>query len=100
MACEIKTGLVVLLVLLAACYMQHCVDGNSPQVPCLFIFGDDFSDNGNNNNLPTTAKANYKPYGIDFPKGPTGRTTNRQTQVDIVGNNCIQLLFFILIIYI
>ncbi|XP_058749180.1 GDSL esterase/lipase At5g45670-like [Vicia villosa] len=84
MASELKTWLVLLLVLFVACYMQHYVYGNSPQVPCLFIFGDDFSDNGNNNNLPTKAKANYKPYGIDFPKGPTGRTTNGETTVDIV----------------
>ncbi|XP_058740682.1 GDSL esterase/lipase At1g29670-like [Vicia villosa] len=84
MARETKKGLVLLLILLAACYMQQCVNGNSPQVPCFFIFGDDYNDNGNNNNLPTTAKANYKPYGIDFPTGPTGRTTNGETQVDII----------------
>ncbi|KAG8484986.1 hypothetical protein CXB51_021588 [Gossypium anomalum] len=45
-----------------------------PQVPCYFIFGDSLSDNGNNNNLNTLAKVNYSPYGIDFPKGPTGRS--------------------------
>ncbi|KAH9725319.1 GDSL esterase/lipase [Citrus sinensis] len=35
-------------------------------VPALFIFGDSLIDNGNNNNLPSFAKANYYPYGIDF----------------------------------
>ncbi|RWR89168.1 GDSL esterase/lipase [Cinnamomum micranthum f. kanehirae] len=55
-----------------------------PQVPCLFIFGDSLSDNGNNNNLATLAKSNYQPYGIDFPDGPTGRFCNGRTAVDFI----------------
>ncbi|KAJ8626731.1 hypothetical protein MRB53_020038 [Persea americana] len=39
------------------------------QVPCFFIFGDSLSDSGNNSNLVTSARANYPPYGIDFPGG-------------------------------
>ncbi|XP_058749202.1 GDSL esterase/lipase At1g29670-like [Vicia villosa] len=85
MAFETKFWFVYHLCLLIACFMQHCVNGNSSQVPCLFIFGDSFSDSGNNNYIPTTAKADYKPYGIDFPKGPTGRFTNGKTQIDIIG---------------
>lgn len=61
----------------------YCVVGK-PQVPCLFIFGDSLSDSGNNNNLATDAKVNYRPYGIDFPAGPTGRFTNGRTSVDII----------------
>lgn len=56
-----------------------------PQVPCYFIFGDSLSDDGNNNDLATTAKVDYSPYGIDFPKGPTGRFTNGRTMQDIIG---------------
>lgn len=63
----------------------YCVVGK-PQVPCLFIFGDSLSDSGNNNNLATDAKVNYRPYGIDFPAGPTGRFTNGRTSVDIISN--------------
>ncbi|CAJ2669776.1 unnamed protein product [Trifolium pratense] len=85
MACETKTWLVLHLLLLVTCYMQHCVHGQSSQVPCIFIFGDGLSGNGNNNMLPTTAKANYNPYGIDFPTGPTGRATNGRTAIDIIG---------------
>ncbi|KVH96805.1 hypothetical protein Ccrd_001102 [Cynara cardunculus var. scolymus] len=44
-----------------------------PQVPCYFIFGDSLVDNGNNNELRTTAKANYPPYGVDFPEGVSGQ---------------------------
>ncbi|XP_020203372.1 GDSL esterase/lipase At1g29670 [Cajanus cajan] len=83
MARETKTWLVMLLLFLVANYMQHCVHG-VPQVPCLFIFGDSLSDSGNNNDLPTSAKSNYKPYGIDFPTGPTGRFTNGRTEIDII----------------
>nr|GMD93212.1 GDSL esterase/lipase At1g29670-like [Ipomoea batatas] len=61
-----------------------------PQVPCYFIFGDSLVDNGNNNNLSTKAKANYPPYGIDFPDGPTGRFTNGQNIADFL----VELLGF------
>ncbi|XP_058748984.1 GDSL esterase/lipase At1g29670-like [Vicia villosa] len=89
MAFETKTLLIFPLLLLAACYMQEFVYGKS-QVPCLFIFGDSLSDSGNNNNLRTLSKVNYKPYGIDFPKGPTGRFSNGLTSIDILA----QLLGF------
>ncbi|CAN4116578.1 unnamed protein product [Withania somnifera] len=56
-----------------------------PQVPCYFIFGDSLVDNGNNNNLTTLAKANYFPYGVDFPNGPqNGRFTNGLNKVDFI----------------
>ena len=87
MACQMKKILLLLLVvLLLVLNLQHCVDGTQ-QVPCFFIFGDSLSDNGNNNNLVTMAKANYQPYGIDFPEGPTGRFTNGRNLVDIIGQN-------------
>ncbi|KAH9781364.1 GDSL esterase/lipase [Citrus sinensis] len=53
--------------------------GGREMVPALFIFGDSLIDNGNNNNLPTFAKANYYPYGINFNGGPTGRFSNGYT---------------------
>ncbi|KAL0282845.1 UNVERIFIED_CONTAM: GDSL esterase/lipase [Sesamum angustifolium] len=40
---------------------------------------------GNNNGILTLARANYMPYGIDFPQGATGRFTNGRTFVDILG---------------
>ncbi|KAA3471593.1 GDSL esterase/lipase [Gossypium australe] len=58
-----------------------------PQVPCYFIFGDSLSDNGNNNNLNTLAKVNYSPYGIDFPKGPTGRFSNGKNMQDYIAKH-------------
>eukprot|EP00257_Ricinus_communis_P026270 XP_025013684.1 uncharacterized protein LOC8267205 [Ricinus communis] len=56
---------------------------NAQQVPCYFIFGDSFAANGNDNDLDTF-KANYLPYGIDFPDGSTGRFSNGKTMVDII----------------
>ncbi|KAM3306805.1 hypothetical protein P3S67_013676 [Capsicum chacoense] len=56
-----------------------------PQVPCYFIFGDSLVDNGNNNNLTTSAKANYFPYGIDFPAASqNGRFTNGKNKADFI----------------
>lgn len=60
-----------------------------PQVPALFIFGDSLVDNGNNNGILTLARANYMPYGLDFPQGTTGRFTNGRTFVDILGDDYI-----------
>lgn len=63
------------------------VIGGAQQVPCYFIFGDSLVDNGNNNQLTSLAKANYFPYGIDFPGGPSGRFSNGKTAVDVIGEN-------------
>ncbi|KAK3431374.1 hypothetical protein EUGRSUZ_E03249 [Eucalyptus grandis] len=56
----------------------------APQVPCYFIYGDSLCDSGNNNDLVTDAKANYPPYGVDFPEGATGRFTNGRTFADFI----------------
>ncbi|KAE8056667.1 hypothetical protein FH972_013415 [Carpinus fangiana] len=76
----------LLVFLLLSNMEQRCFaeKGKRQQVPCLFVFGDSLSDDGNNNNLVTLAKSNYPPYGIDFPKGPTGRFTNGRTMVDFI----------------
>ncbi|EYU22754.1 hypothetical protein MIMGU_mgv1a017903mg [Erythranthe guttata] len=58
--------------------------GRRALVPAMFVFGDSLIDNGNNNDLPSFAKANYFPYGIDFKAGPTGRFSNGYTMVDTI----------------
>lgn len=82
MGSEVKAWLVVLLVL--NCCLFYGVWAQ-PQVPCYFIFGDSLVDNGNNNRIASLARANYLPYGIDFPGGPTGRFSNGRTTVDVIG---------------
>ncbi|KAB2631485.1 GDSL esterase/lipase [Pyrus ussuriensis x Pyrus communis] len=72
-----------ILLLVSNLHYSCFVDG-APQVPCYFIFGDSLSDSGNNNGLLTLAKANYTPYGIDFPRGPTGRFSNGRNLVDVI----------------
>ncbi|OWM84320.1 hypothetical protein CDL15_Pgr027089 [Punica granatum] len=71
-------------------YLHNSVQGE-PQVPCYFIFGDSLVDSGNNNNLNVEFKSNYPPYGVDFPKGPTGWFPNGRTIANIIG----QLLGFV-----
>ncbi|XP_074282662.1 GDSL esterase/lipase 7-like [Silene latifolia] len=59
---------------------------SNPLAPALYIFGDSLVDNnGNNNWLPTMARANYAPYGLNFP-GPDllGRFTNGRTIADFM----------------
>ncbi|KAJ4850644.1 hypothetical protein Tsubulata_023979 [Turnera subulata] len=84
----LSVSLALLLLATRACTQRQGPQG--PQVPCFFIFGDSLVDNGNNNRLLTLARANYRPYGIDFPQGTTGRFTNGRTYVDALA----QLLGF------
>ncbi|XP_028556995.1 LOW QUALITY PROTEIN: GDSL esterase/lipase At1g71250 [Dendrobium catenatum] len=62
------------------------------QVPAMFVFGDSLIDPGNNNQLLTLAKANFRPHGIDFQEGTTGRFCNGGTVADHLG----KLFFYIL----
>ncbi|XP_006436372.2 GDSL esterase/lipase At1g29660 [Citrus clementina] len=75
-------ALVIVLMIILNLSTISRVDGEQ-QVPCYFIFGDSLLDNGNNNALQTNVKANYLPYGIDFPTGPTGRFSNGRNIADI-----------------
>nr|XP_043634211.1 GDSL esterase/lipase At5g33370-like isoform X2 [Erigeron canadensis] len=50
-----------------------------------FVFGDSLVDNGNNDFLVTTARADSPPYGIDYPTHrPTGRFSNGLNIPDIL----------------
>ncbi|XP_059308196.1 GDSL esterase/lipase LTL1-like [Lycium ferocissimum] len=50
-----------------------------------FVFGDSLVDNGNNNYLITTARADSPPYGIDYPtRRATGRFSNGLNIPDII----------------
>ncbi|VAH79287.1 unnamed protein product [Triticum turgidum subsp. durum] len=69
---RVSPWLLLLVLLVAASGPGARAD---PQVPCYFVFGDSLVDNGNNNDIASLARANYPPYGIDFPGGATGRFT-------------------------
>ncbi|XP_076907893.1 GDSL esterase/lipase At5g33370-like [Bidens hawaiensis] len=50
------------------------------------VFGDSLVDNGNNNFLATSARADSPPYGIDYPgHRPTGRFSNGLNLPDAIG---------------
>ncbi|OMP03045.1 Lipase, GDSL [Corchorus olitorius] len=57
---------------------------SKPLAPALYVFGDSLFDSGNNNLLPTVARADYPPYGINFVKHSTGRFTNGRTLPDFI----------------
>ncbi|XP_047306883.1 GDSL esterase/lipase At5g33370-like [Impatiens glandulifera] len=55
------------------------------QPPPVFVFGDSLVDNGNNNFLATTARADSPPYGIDSPTHrPSGRFSNGRNIPDFI----------------
>ncbi|CAH8391079.1 unnamed protein product [Eruca vesicaria subsp. sativa] len=54
-------------------------------IPAVFFFGDSIFDTGNNNNLKTKIKSNYRPYGMDFPsRAATGRFSNGKVASDYI----------------
>ncbi|TKW12862.1 hypothetical protein SEVIR_5G063100v4 [Setaria viridis] len=85
-------GRLALVVAVAAAAMASCavetrgVAASGGPSPCMYIFGDSLVDNGNNNNILSLARANYRPYGIDFHEGPPGRFTNGRTMVDFLSD--------------
>ncbi|CAI0475457.1 unnamed protein product [Linum tenue] len=73
----------LVLIALHLCYC-HNFGAIAQEVPCCFIFGDSLVDNGNNNHILSLARADYPPYGIDFPAGPSGRFSNGKTTADVI----------------
>ena len=62
------------------------VGGKEIKVPALLVFGDSIVDPGNNNYVDTIGRANFPPYGRDFPHGlPTGRYSNGKVPSDFFG---------------
>lgn len=89
-----RLNFLLLLLLLLAVYSAMGQEGvRRESVPAMFVFGDSLIDNGNNNDLPSFAKANYFPYGIDFNGGPTGRFSNGYTMVDAIGTTSFNSFF-------
>lgn len=73
-------GLVIALISLGC--------GCKAESRAFFVFGDSLVDNGNNNYLVTTARADSPPYGIDYPTHrPTGRFSNGLNIPDIISQS-------------
>lgn len=88
--------IICVFVLILSLLGDSYVTKGEPQVPCYFIFGDSLVDNGNNNVIRSLARADYLPYGIDFPDGPTGRFSNGKTTVDVIGKFIKSNYFYLL----
>lgn len=55
------------------------------RVTSIIVFGDSSVDTGNNNQISTVAKSDFKPYGRDFDGGhPTGRFCNGRVATDFI----------------
>ncbi|KAI5318088.1 hypothetical protein L3X38_037796 [Prunus dulcis] len=93
MAATSSSGLFFLALSLLACFpfcSCHCSsvsnkNAEGGMMKGMFVFGSSLVDNGNNNFLPNSlARADYLPYGIDFPLGPSGRFTNGRNVIDLL----------------
>ncbi|XP_059661146.1 GDSL esterase/lipase At4g26790-like [Cornus florida] len=70
------------LILVLTATSAATVAGN---VPAIIVFGDSSVDAGNNNQILTIARANFPPYGRDFPGGTaTGRFSNGKIPPDFI----------------
>ncbi|CAH9075421.1 unnamed protein product [Cuscuta epithymum] len=59
--------------------------GRSEATRAFLVFGDSLVDNGNNNYLVTSARADSPPYGIDYPThSATGRFSNGYNIPDLI----------------
>ncbi|XP_061353765.1 GDSL esterase/lipase EXL3-like [Gastrolobium bilobum] len=77
----------ILLLLFVSCKTKAVVKlPPNVSVPAVLVFGDSIMDTGNNNNnLLTTARCNFPPYGQDFEGGiPTGRFGNGKVPSDLI----------------
>ncbi|XVF03781.1 hypothetical protein REPUB_Repub05bG0022700 [Reevesia pubescens] len=78
MACKVVTLLFFVDLLLQ-------IPKISAIVPAVIVFGDSTVDPGNNNQISTVLKSNFKPYGRDyFGSQPTGRFSNGRIATDFV----------------
>ncbi|CAK7323601.1 unnamed protein product [Dovyalis caffra] len=94
MATQIESRLFLLTLPILACVFPGSgyareTEKNGAIIKGMFVFGSSLVDNGNNNFLKNSiAKADFLPYGIDFPYGPSGRFTNGKNVIDLL---CDQL---------
>nr|CAB3470582.1 unnamed protein product [Digitaria exilis] len=79
--------LAVAAAVLLPCVHGAATAGEDQKFPAIFMFGDSIVDPGNNNHRFTEAKANFPPYGQDFPGGvATGRFSNGLVPGDLLAS--------------
>lgn len=71
--------------LLTHILLNIIVVSEAKKVPAVIVFGDSSVDSGNNNQIATVLKSNFRPYGRDFEGGhPTGRFCNGRVPPDFI----------------
>uniref|UniRef100_A0A803MHQ9 Uncharacterized protein n=1 Tax=Chenopodium quinoa TaxID=63459 RepID=A0A803MHQ9_CHEQI len=80
---------IVIYNIIIATFMQnygHAIEfPQKGKVPAFLVFGDSIVDSGNNNYIATIGRANFPPYGRDFPGGvATGRFSNGKVPSDFI----------------
>ncbi|KAI9078859.1 hypothetical protein K1719_039200 [Acacia pycnantha] len=74
-----------LIMILSVVMVMAMATSKAEGARAFFVFGDSLVDNGNNNYLATTARADAPPYGIDYPtRRPTGRFSNGYNIPDFI----------------
>ncbi|KAG2696803.1 hypothetical protein I3760_07G076000 [Carya illinoinensis] len=74
-----------LLVFLSCLVTALSSISSKAEARAFFVFGDSLVDNGNNDYLATTARADSYPYGIDYPtRRATGRFSNGLNIPDLI----------------
>ncbi|KAJ6432424.1 hypothetical protein OIU84_019626 [Salix udensis] len=58
----------------------------SAKFSAILVFGDSTVDTGNNDYIDTVVRANFLPYGQDYPDGPTGRFSNGKLVPDMLAS--------------
>ncbi|KAK1267684.1 GDSL esterase/lipase [Acorus gramineus] len=77
-----------LLLVLLTCLIKCLLVSQCEAARAFFVFGDSLVDNGNNDYLFTSARADSYPYGIDTPSHrPTGRFSNGKNIPDIISEH-------------
>ncbi|XP_047079266.1 GDSL esterase/lipase At4g26790-like [Lolium rigidum] len=82
-----ETALWLLLAMLALSIgSSAAASASAPRVPAVIVFGDSTVDTGNNNQIGTTLRSNFPPYGRDMPGGAraTGRFGNGRLPPDFI----------------
>ncbi|CAI9107082.1 OLC1v1006364C1 [Oldenlandia corymbosa var. corymbosa] len=73
------------------CISLNCIECSgqrTPKFPAILVFGDSAFDTGNNNYITTVFKANYFPYGLNYPgRVSTGRYSDGKLIPDLLASS-------------
>ncbi|KFK43016.1 hypothetical protein AALP_AA1G068100 [Arabis alpina] len=87
---EIMFMIITGIIIFATCHANatnETININLPIFPAILVFGDSTIDTGNNNYINTIIRANFPPYGCNFPgHNATGRFSNGKLIPDFIAS--------------